>query len=155
MDFHTLFAYVRGFPFVTNEVLANLKLPYFETVLNLKKPFTAFGRCLIVCPDQKHVAIVRHICRILTKGPDMVPELCIGTVATAKPCLLDAKHQKFIGCNSDSKCIERIMLFILETLARQVLSGKIDITEKEEIQVAAIAYLKMLSSGRSARPRNT
>lgn len=56
----------------------------------------------------------------------------IGAGATAKASLLNSKHSKFTGFESDSNCLRKMRTSRLETFAGQVLNKNSEIFELDE-----------------------
>lgn len=70
---------------------------------SFEKPATASVRVARVRPDLKHFAVVRHILQKFTTDGNMVIDRYMGTGATAKACLLEAKHRTCISYDSNGK----------------------------------------------------
>lgn len=97
---------------------------------------------------------MRHNLKKFTKDYNAVLAFCMRTEDTLEDCRLNSKHQKCIGWNCDSRCIEKVMSFSLQTFSRQFLSEESYNMEEKEVPVTGLVYLNMLSFVKSARPRN-
>lgn len=66
----------------------------------------------------------------------MVFEQCVDTGAAAKTFILQSKHWNFICGNTNTRFIEKTMLFLHETFAKLVLREETDIPELKDVQVS-------------------
>lgn len=115
------------------------------------KPVTSFGRRPMLRPEQKAIAVMRHIRRKFSNPGGMVLDTCMSTATTAKACSMDPKHQYRTECDVDSACVEKMMPSLPETVGEQVLNKDSDIIKIREIERAPSFYLKSAKSGRSTR----
>lgn len=145
--------YVTGFHLETDEVSGASRHSFFQTAFDLEKPIAESGMRQMVFPKPKSAAVMRLALRKTTNNRNMIFDLLTGSSVTAKVCLLESKHRKFICCDSDSNCIEGIIPSHLDTLAMQILSEWLDIFEEGKFQLAAEAYLNMSSSNKSVLSR--
>lgn len=61
---------------------------------------------------------------------------------TTKECLLETSHLDFLRCDSDCAGLTKKLLFLLGTLAGEVLKEGSDIAEIENTEDAECTYVK-------------
>lgn len=137
VDYYTAPAYSSGYPSATDVVSNIPRMSFLETVFHIEEPVASSGSRPMVCPELKAVAVMRQIVQKFLKPEDIIVHPCIGTVATAKACLINPKHCKFTGCDSDSDFLSKMRPSLLETFTLQVLNKNFNNVESAEIAKAA------------------
>lgn len=81
-------------------------------------------------------------CKICWAG-DLVLDTLAGTSQTAKAFWLLPEHSRFVGCKTDSACLQDALLGLVEVYAKQVWSLDFVIARSEEEVEARRAFLKL------------
>lgn len=67
-------------------------------------------------------------------------DYCAGTCPTAKGCVLPVQHKQFTGCKSDWEVLSAAELGLIFIFALEVLHPSSDITEVDEVRLAAQVF---------------
>lgn len=83
--------------------------------------------------EQKPVVLMQDILRSYSKLGAPVFDQCLATGATAKACLAENKHRKYISCDQDSACVRQMKPSLIHARASQVLNPDADINYGEGV----------------------
>lgn len=91
----------------------------------------------MVILDQKSLALMNYLVhKFLNPGP-VVLDLFVGTLSTSKACVLVEKNHRFVGCDKDFRCLEKLLSGLEEEYASQLLIQACDLASDEEVLDAA------------------
>lgn len=97
-------------------------------------------------PKRKTLRILRGISRHISKPGHLFFDPCLGTGSTTEAGILEYKRRKFMGCNADSDCVQKMFPSLLVVFAQQVLNKDSYIEQGPEVEAAASKYLKKIST---------
>lgn len=72
-----------------------------------------------------------------SKADGLVVEICAGTCATAKDCMLLEKHRTFVRCDVNPEVLSAAEADSVLMFASQGLNHKLDMSGSSEVQAAA------------------
>lgn len=152
LDYRSVPPFPSEFAMNTNVMTNVPRLSHAETVYDDEPGGSSRSRKLR--PEQKPVDLMRAILRKFTKPGSLVFDPCAGTGATAKACLLESKHRKFVGCEADRRCFELMRPSLLLVFASQVLNEASDIVEGPDVVAAARRFCAASSKQGTEMRRN-
>lgn len=98
------------------------------------------GRNRAVLLKRKSIIWVYELVSKFWKPRKLIVDPCAEMFATANDCMMLPNNCSFIGCTIDKVRFQTSMSSVVETLARQVLNDKSNITGSENIEAAALLY---------------
>lgn len=78
------------------------------------------------------------------KPENVMVQICVGTLASAKGCSQLPEHRKFVRCENDFVYSEDEILSLVELYAKQVLWPDFDIAESREAFTARKVFLRVM-----------
>lgn len=102
------------------------------------------GRPLMLQPEQKTFSRMKDMVEPFSRDEDLSMHTSVGTIGTAKACMLLPRHQRFVGCDVVSFFFERAFPDVISTFPKQVFNEKTDTTRLEEVQSAGRVFASVL-----------
>ena len=87
--------------------------------------------------EQKSLPLLMELVSRFTQPGDLVVDLFAGTFSSAAACFSLKEHRRFAGCESDPKCNEVAIPFIIRKLAAVLCSGNTDLVVSPQVLAAA------------------
>lgn len=103
--------------------------------------FSASFSKLLIRLEQKNMLWMMDIISKFAAPSGLVVDSCAGTFSVAKASMFLAQHRRFVGCDSDSKCIALSLSHLALGLVWQVLNKESAIIEDKDVQQAALKFL--------------
>ena len=85
--------------------------------------FITPGSKKMLRPEQKPIALLRHLIRQFTVPGDIVMDLFSGTFSTARACISVSEQRRFIGCEIDESCYNIALQYVLSDFWERALKG--------------------------------
>lgn len=120
-----------------------------KKVFNLDKPATNCGRQLMPLPKQKPVGVEQRIFSKCTKSGVVIHGSCMGTEPTSKSWLMKPQNRNFSVCYSEGESVGKIVLYLLEIFAGQILKENSDIVKNADMENESRLYFKQRKLSRS------
>lgn len=128
------------------------KLLHWENLFEERQIYSE-KRCM-PGPERNALRILRGLLKIFSNPGHLVFDHCLVTFSTAKAFILKEKHRKFIGCDADIDCVEKLFPSLLVTFARQVLNKDSAIEEGPKFEATARKYVRKMSASESSHDRD-
>lgn len=103
---------------------------------------TASRSKVLLYPEQKNMLGLKDIISNITLQWGLVLDCYAGTFSVADACMLQPQHRRFVRFDLDSACAAQSLLDLAIVLGWQLLSKQLDITEDDDVQWFAFAFLK-------------
>lgn len=113
-------------PQFTN-VVSNVLLIFVDK-LDYEKDLTEDGSKWMPRPEKKSAALMTDLVQEFLKPEDCELDVFFGTLFTANACLLLHKHRRFMRCEKDFGCMEKLMSGLVNVEVCPLLKAKYDLT---------------------------
>lgn len=72
--------------------------------------------------ENKSIAVMKDMVSNFSKPRHVIADLCAGTLATAKDCMMLSQHSRFIECEVNTDCSNQRYTSVVEKISRQALN---------------------------------
>lgn len=119
---------------------------FSQTVVDLQKAVECSGRHVMVCLEGRTIHetfVIRKLASLVLH----VMDLCFGTEAKAKACVLEQRYQKLNWSKAGGHCVDMMIACLLEVFASQVPKKKSHFIGRQRNKQAVVEFFEAGNTG--------